>query len=421
MSYVNLKYKPAPSDLICEFYVEPARGRTVKFAAENIAAESSIGTWTDVSTSKPYIKKLAAHVFSIRKHENGFLVKIAYPLELFEYNNIPQILSSVAGNIFGMKVVNNLRLDDMHLSKEIVKSFRGPKFGIAGVRKLLKVKNRPLLGTIVKPKLGLRTEDHAKVAYDAWSGGCDIVKDDENLSNQKFNQFEKRLTQTLKMRDRAERETGERKVYMINVTAETNEMIRRARLVKKHGGEYAMVDIITSGFSSLQTLRNADIGLVLHGHRAMHAALTRNKRHGISMLVIAKLIRLIGLDQLHTGTIIGKLEGGKEIIDIDQELRSKRIKEHHDVLQQDWFGLKPVFPVCSGGLHPGHVPKLVKFFGKDIIIQMGGGIHGNKLGSRLGAVSARQAIDAVMNNISLENYAKTHPELKSTLNQFCQK
>lgn len=418
MPYVNLNYKPKASDIVCEFYMEPARDITIWFAAENVAAESSVGTWTDVKTSKPYVARLGAKVYKIKRHGKGAYIKVAYPVDLFEYDNVPEIMSSIAGNIFGMKVVKNLRLEDVHLSKEIIKSFKGPKFGIKGIRKLLRVKKRPLVGTIVKPKLGLHTADHAKVAYDAWVGGCDIVKDDENLSAQKFNPFRQRLIQTLKMRNKAEKETGEKKVYMINVTAETKEMIKRAKMAKEHGSEYIMVDIITCGFSALQTLRNEDLGLVLHGHRAMHAAMTRNKKHGISMLTISKLIRLIGLDQLHTGTIVGKLEGGKEIIDIDQELREKKIKEHHNILQQDWFHLKPVFPVSSGGLHPGHVPKLVQYFGKDLIMQFGGGVHGHPDGTTAGTRAVRQAVEAVMKNTSLERYAKNHKELAEALKKW---
>ena len=169
---------------------------------------------------------------------------------------MPNILSSVAGNVFGLKALKNLRLLDIQMPKTLITSFKGPAFGIAGIRKLLKVPERPLVGTIIKPKLGLNTKDHAKVAYDAWSGGCDIVKDDENLSSQKFNPFEERLTQTLESRDKAQKETGERKVYMINITAETNLMIKRAESVLAQGGEYVMVDILTCGWSALQTLRD---------------------------------------------------------------------------------------------------------------------------------------------------------------------
>ena len=400
MSYVNLGYKPKKDDLICKFCVEPHGKRSVKDVSEHVAAESSTGTWTRVHTEKRYIQELYAKVFDIKKN----IVQIAYPLKLFEYGNIPQILSSIAGNIFGMKLVKNLRLLDVNFPKKLAKSFPGPKFGVAGVRKLLKVKDRPLIGTIIKPKLGLKTVDHARVAYDAWIGGCDIVKDDENLTNQRFNPFQRRVIKTLRMRDLAEHRTGEKKIYMPNVTAETNEMIKRAEFVKDCGGEYVMIDIITAGFSAVQTLREMDLGVVIHAHRAMHAAFTRNPKHGISMLVVAKLSRLAGMDQLHIGTGVGKMEG-----------EMKEICEIKDALQNEWHGIKPVFAVCSGGLHPGHVPKLVENLGYDIIIQMGGGIHGHPSGTSSGAKAARQAVDAVIQGISLKEYAKTHKELSEAM------
>jgi ribulose-bisphosphate carboxylase large chain len=416
MSYIDLKYKPDKNDLVCLFRIEPEKRMSIKKAAEDVAAESSIGTWVTVSTMIPRIKKLGAKVFEIKRK----YVKIAYPLELFEPGNMPQILSSIAGNIFGMKVVKNLRLEDVEWPFEIIKSFKGPLYGIEGVRKLLKIPKRPLCGTIIKPKLGLNEEEHAKAAYEAWAGGIDIVKDDENLSNQSFNNFAKRVLETLKMRDKAEKETGERKVYMPNITAEIDTMLERANFVKEAGGEYAMVDIVTVGWSALENLRNAneDLKLVLHGHRAGHAAFTRGK-HGISMVVVADVVRLIGIDQLHIGTIIGKMEGVKEeILTIDEEIEKNLIMERSHRLAEDWHNIKPVFAVCSGGLHPGLVPYLVKTLGNDIIIQAGGGIHGHKLGTRSGAKAMRQAIEATLNNISLKEYSKNHKELNIALKQW---
>jgi len=414
--YADLKYEPEKDDLICEFRIEPSKGISVKEAAEHIAAESSIGTWVTVKTMSDRIRKLGAKVFETKEN----YVKIAYPLELFEPGNMPQILSSIAGNVFGMKVVKNLRLEDVEWPYELVKSFKGPLYGIEGVRKLLKIWDRPLCGTIIKPKLGLNEEEHAKVAYDAWTGGIDIVKDDENLSSLSFNNFEKRILETLKMRDKTEKETGERKMYMPNITAEIDKMLERANFVKESGGEYVMVDIITVGWSALETLRNAneDLKLVLHGHRAGHAAFTRGK-HGISMVVVADVARLIGLDQLHIGTIVGKMEGVKEeILAIEDEIEKKIIKEKSHSLAEDWHNIKPVFAVCSGGLHPGLVPYLVKTLGKDIIIQAGGGIHGHRLGTKAGAKAMRQAIDATLNNIPLKQYSKNHKELKIALEQW---
>jgi ribulose-bisphosphate carboxylase large chain len=399
IDFVDLKYTPDETDVLCTFSIEP-NGVSMEEAAGAVAAESSIGTWTELKTTKPYVEKLAAHVYGIKAK----VAKIAYPIELFETNNMPNILSSISGNVFGLRTLKNLRFDDVLFPDKLVKSFKGPKYGVNGIRKLLKIYDRPLVGTIIKPKLGLKTKDHAEVAYQAWVGGCDIVKDDENLSSQKFNPFEKRLVQTLEKRDKAEEKTGEKKVYMINVTAETEEMVRRAELVLKNGGEYAMIDILTCGFSALQTFREKDFKLVIHAHRAGHAAVTKSHRHGISMRVLSKVARIVGVDQLHVGTVVGKMFETKE-----------EVAENCEALKVGMGGIKKVMPVASGGLYPALVPALVKFFGKDFIIQAGGGIHGHMNGTESGAKAMRQALDATLKGVALEDYAEKHTELKAAL------
>ena len=415
--YTDLKYKPAASDLVCEFRIEPAAGVKFQTVAEAVASESSVGTWTEIQTAGKAVMKKAAKVFSLTPP----CAKIAYPVELFEPGNMPCILSSIAGNVFGMKVAENLRLEDIHWPPALMKSFKGPLYGVPGVRKLLKVPKRPLCGTIIKPKLGLGWKEHAKVAYDAWIGGLDIVKDDENLTSQSFNRFDERVKETLRLRDKAERETGERKMYMANVSAETNEMLRRARLIKKLGGEYMMVDVLTVGWAGLQTLRddNEDLKLVIHAHRAGHAALTRNPKHGISMLVLAEICRLIGVDQVHIGTAVGKMEGGeKEVVMIGEEIEGKIMHPNGHALMEDWGKIRPVFAVCSGGLHPGMIPALVRMLGKDIIVQAGGGVHGHPGGTVAGAKAVRQAIDAVMAGIALPDYGRTHKELGAAVKKW---
>lgn len=419
LNYINLKYKPNKNDVVCEFYVEPNKC-SLKEAAQNVALESSIGTWTTISTMNPTVaKKLRPSVFHINNKTK--IVKIAYPAGLFEKGNMPSILSSIAGNIFGMRVVKNLRLEDINFPESMVKSFPGPRHGIEGIRKFTKVKKRPLIGTIVKPKVGLSEKQHAEVAYQAWLGGLDVVKDDENLVSMDFNNFEKRAKLTLAAKRKAEKITGEKKIYMANVTAETFEMLRRADVVKKLGGEYIMVDIMTVGFGALQTLRNK-CDRFLHAHRAMHAAVTRNKKHGISMLVIAKISRLIGMDQLHVGTAhVGKMVGGvKEIVDIEENIEQSLIREDDagHVLEQKWFGMKPVLAVASGGLHPGGIPKVIERMGTNIVIQLGGGVHGHPDGTYKGAVAARQALDAAMKGIPLKEYAKTHEELAKAIKKW---
>ena len=400
IDFVDLKYEPAETDLICTYLIEP-EDIGLREAAGGVAAESSIGTWTELTTNEPYMAKLAACVFKIE----GNSAKIAYPIELFEQGNMPNILSSIAGNVFGLRALKNLRLNDMEMPDKLVKSFKGPKFGIEGIRNLLKVSKRPLVGTIIKPKLGLKTSDHARVAYEAWAGGCDVVKDDENLSSQQFNAFEERVVKTLDERDKAEEETGERKVYMANITAETETMLKRAEYVLDHGGRYVMVDILTCGWSTLQTLRDKNLKLVIHAHRAGHAAFTKSQKHGIAMRVIAKVSRIIGVDQLHVGTIVGKMSETK-----------KDVLENIEGLKMDIAGLKPVLPVASGGLHPRLVPALMEYFGKDFVIQAGGGIHGHSNGTFSGATAMRQAVEATMQEKILDEYAENHKDLKLALN-----
>ncbi|MCX6777896.1 MAG: type III ribulose-bisphosphate carboxylase [Candidatus Micrarchaeota archaeon] len=402
MDFVDLRYKPEKNgDVVTTVYVE---SKDLKKAANEIAAESSVGTWTKISTMKERVmRNLAARVFSIRKEGGGAVMKIAYPVELFEDGNVPQILSDIAGNIFGMKGVDNLRLLDFEIPDKYARSFKGPEFGMEGVRRIMGTsKNRrPHIGTIVKPKVGLNPKETAKVAYDAWAGGIDFVKDDENLTSQTFCKFEERIARVLEAKEKAESETGKKKMYAANITASSEVMLGRAEFVKAHGGNCIMVDIITAGFSGLQFIRNQKLGMVIHGHRAMYAAFARNKRHGIAMLPLAKLARMAGVDQLHIGAVVGKMEGGRgEVLGIHKTINGK------------WAGLKPVFSVCSGGLAPENVPDLVRIFGNDIVIQAGGGVHGHPNGTRAGATALLQAVEAAVRGIPLDKYAKTHEELR---------
>lgn len=423
LEFLDLKYKPKSTEVVVQYKAEPQKGIPLKSLCEYIAGESSIGTWTKINTMNPKIAKtLKPHVFYV--NEKTLQIKIAYPEKLFEVGNMPGIMSSIAGNIFGMKEIKGLRFEDFSLTKTHVKAFRGPQFGIQGIRKMTKVNKRPFVGTIVKPKVGLTSAQHAKVAYDSWAGGLDIVKDDENLTSMNFNQFDKRMKLTFKARDKAEKETGEKKLYFANITAPYNEMIRRAKLVKKLDGEFVMYDVLTAGWSALQGIRDfcQDNKLAIHAHRAMHGALTRNHEMGISMLALAKTYRLIGVDTLHIGTAgIGKMHGSKdEELTIEQEIEFKRIKENMNakILNQDWYGLKPVLAVASGGLSPLLLPQVMKVMGNDIVLQGGGGVHGHPKGTINGAAAFRQAVDATMDDISLNEYSKTHKELAEAIHKW---
>jgi ribulose-bisphosphate carboxylase large chain len=422
VNYVNLDYIPNDKDLIAMYYVELSpECKNLEQACEEIAKESSIGTWTEIATlSADIAERLKPSAFYIDPKNN--VVKIAYTEELFEAGNLPQILSAIAGNIFGMKVLKHLRLLDIRFPKDIIEKYKGPKYGIDGIRKQTKIRDRPLLGTIVKPKVGLNEIEHANLCGKAWKGGLDIVKDDENLTSMRFNKFERRITETLKIKEKIESETGEGKFYMPNITAPLTTMKKRADFVIDSGGKYVMVDIVTIGFSALQEIRDylENKEVILHAHRAMHAAFTRNKKHGMTMLVLAKLMRLIGLDQLHTGTVVGKMEGGRqEVLEINKIITKQKIVGNDlSSLDQEWYNIKPILPVASGGLSPLDAPELMKILGKDIVYQFGGGCHGHPDGTEAGARAIRQAIDAVLENSNLKEYAKTHTELARAIKKW---
>ncbi len=399
LSYLHLGTKPKPNEIVTTLRVLSSKGLSLKRTAEEIAAESSIGTWTTVGTlNKKTFNKLSARVIYINYATQ--IIKIAYPMDLFEKGNIPQLFATVAGNIFSMKILKSLRIEDIYFPDEYINSFPGPAFGIKKIRGLFKAKDRPLVGCIIKPKVGLTPKETAKLAYDVFSNGVDLIKDDETLTNMTFCKFEQRVKEVSKARDKAEKDTRSKKEFIFNVTAPYETMIERAKLVKKYGGHVIMIDVITTGFSALQSFRNRNLGLIIHGHRAGHSALTDD----ISMLVVSKLVRMSGVDEFHTGTVVGKMDGKK-----------KDIIEINDFLRRDWGKLKKVMPVASGGLHPRLIEKLVKILGTDLIINFGGGIHGHPKGSAKGSMAAKQSIDAAAQGIKNTVYARDHKELDQAL------
>jgi ribulose-bisphosphate carboxylase large chain len=416
IGFIDLSYKPKYNhEIIATFYVEP-NGLKFNEAAEAVAGESSIGSWTDLSTlNMKLAQRIKARVFSLNAKTK--IIKIAYPLDLFELGSIPQFLSSIGGNIYSMKAIKNLRLLDVEFPEKYIKSFQGPAFGVQGIRKVLKIKKRLILGSIIKPKVGLNPDEQAALSYEVWKNGIDLIKDDENLTDMSFNRFEERVRKVLKMRRKVEKETGKVKVYSANITGRPDIMLERAKFVKKHGGQVVMVDIVSTGLDNVQYLRKQNLGLIIHGHRAGHSMFTRNPKHGMTMLVLAKLARLAGVDQLHTGTVVGKMEGtAGEVMTINELLREDW--RHYNVLREDWSSMKPTLPIASGGMHPGLLPKLVEILGQDLIANFGGGIHGHAEGSAAGARACAQAAEAVQKGIKLSKYAECCSELKQALDQW---
>ncbi|MFH0737466.1 MAG: type III ribulose-bisphosphate carboxylase [Candidatus Micrarchaeota archaeon] len=416
--FVDYGYKPAKDDLVALFYFEPDNGITVKEAVGRIASESSTGTWTTLFKMPPRMRKLQATAY----HVEGNLVKIAYPIGLWEEGNAVQLLSGMAGNIFGMKALKNLRLIDATLPPSYLKHYKGPHFGMEGIRKMMKVSKRPLTGAVPKPKVGFSAAEHAQIGFETWMGGFEFVKDDENLTSMSFNRFDERVRLMTKMRDKAEKLTGERKSAFINISADTETMKKRADMLADNGWNFCMVDVVVAGTAATMTMRDycSDIGLAIHAHRAMHAAFTRNPKHGITMQYLAKIMRLVGVSSLHSGTAVGKLVGNeREVTSVADTLREKKVKALKGVLQdQDWGHIKSAFPVSSGGLHPGLVPDVLKIYGNDLFLLVSGGIHGHPKGTRAGAKATMQAVEAHMEGESLQEKAKRHIELREALEKW---
>jgi ribulose-bisphosphate carboxylase large chain len=403
--FLDLEYEPDDDDLVCEFTIDPADGMSMEAAASRVASESSNGTWAALSVDEDELTDLGAVAYVIGNDDR---VSVAYPAALFERGSMAQILSCIAGNIMGMKAVDSIRLEDCFWPETIVDGFPGPQFGTSVATEKLDAGDRPVLATVPKPKVGLSTDAHVQIAEDAWRGGVDLLKDDENLTDQPFNPFEERVSRALAKAEELTEETGEKKDYLVNITAETEEMIRRAEFVHQHGGGFVMVDVVTAGWSAVQTVREhcEDMDLAIHAHRAMHAAFDRMDHHGVSMRVLAQVARLCGVDHIHTGTAgLGKLEN-EDTPGINAWLKS------------DLYETNDVLPVASGGLHPGVTDALVDALGTDIAIQAGGGIHGHPDGTEAGARALRQSVEAAMADVPLGEYAEDHPELATALDKW---
>ncbi len=395
-------------DVIATYYFRPRSDTKPDQAAQAICEEETTGTWTDISTRTGYVKRLDGSVESVKAQGKGYITRIRYPVEIFEPGNIAQYLSVVAGNLFGLGRLEAVRLLDVEYPDPLIIPFKGPKFGIAGVRKMIGSTNRPHVGTIIKPKVGLTPEDTAAVAYEAAIGGVDLIKDDETLTDQAFCPIEKRLPLVMKRLVDAKDETGREVLYAVNITTRADQIVERALRAIDLGANMIMIDIFTSGFGALQALgEDPRIKVPIHVHRTMHAAFTRNPEHGIAMRSLAHIIRLIGADQLHTGTVSGKMSHD-----------APEVKASIEVLTCNCHGMKPTFPVSSGGLHPGKVAHELATLGTDIILQAGGGIHGHPDGTAAGACAMRQAVDAFMAGVSAQEYAKDHYELERALKQW---
>lgn len=405
MSYLHLDEGTNPDEyVVCKYRV--TTDLPMEKAAEAIAAEQSTGTWTGISTlDKSIFDTLGARVTEI----NGDMVAVEFPVDDFsiEVGSVPQILSVIAGNLFGLGALKAVRLEDVSFPKAITSQFKGPKFGADGIRKALGRPEKPLVGTIVKPKIGLSPEKTADYVYEAGSGGLTNSKDDETLVDQPFCPIEARTVAVSEALDRLAEE-GHLMMHAINVSTRGDKIVELAEKVQSWGAREIMVDVITCGFGAVQALaEDPSIKVPIHVHRTMHGAMTKDPHHGVAMLPITKLVRMCGGDALHIGTLgVGKMSGSSGE---DTNLKA---------CLGDDVPYRTMMPVCSGGVYPGIVGAIIERAGFNVQIQAGGGVAGHPGGVKAGAMGMCQAVDAAFEGIPAEKYAETHRELREALDRW---
>ena len=406
MGYWEPDYEPKPTDLIALFRITPQEGVDEIEAAAAVAGESSTATWTVVWTDRltacEKYRAKAYRVDPVPNTEGQFFAWIAYDIDLFEPGSIANLTASIIGNVFGFKAVKALRLEDMHIPVAYLKTFQGPATGVVVERERLDKFGRPLLGATTKPKLGLSGRNYGRVVYEGLKGGLDFMKDDENINSQPFMHWRDRFLYVMEAVNKAQAATGEVKGHYLNVTAGTmEEMYERAEFAKELGSVIVMIDLVI-GYTAIQSMakwaRRND--MILHLHRAGNSTYSRQKNHGMNFRVICKWMRMAGVDHIHAGTVVGKLEGDPLMIKgfYDTLLCDTRRAslEHGLFFDQDWASLNKVMPVASGGIHAGQMHQLIHYLGEDVVLQFGGGTIGHPMGIQAGATANRVALEVMV-------------------------
>ena len=383
-----------------------------------LAIEQSTGTWVAVPGETPEVRRhhvaKVLGVYEVPDYEFGvppsietrnWIIQVAYP-QVNIGSQIPMLLTSVVGNI---SMGGDIKLLDIRFPEKFVAGFTGPKFGIAGVRDVLGVPKRPLLNNMIKPCTGYPLEVGAELFRQASMGGCDIIKDDELIADASFNSVEGRVKRYMEIEREVFEETGEHTLYTVNITDKVPKVFDNAKRAVGLGCNALMVNYLAVGLPVLQALsEDPSINVPVLAHMDVAGAMYMSPLHGMSShIVLGKLPRLAGAD-----IVVIPAPYGKAPVIPD---KFKNVAKN---LTFPLYDLKPTFPMPSGGITPSMVPKAIADLGNDIVIGSGGGIHAHPQGPIAGGKAFRQAIDATVNGITLEEYAKEHPELDGVLKQW---
>ncbi len=418
--------------VLCAYIMKPKAGfGTYLETAAHFSAESSTGTNVEVCTTDDFTKGVDALVYEIDEEKE--LMKIAYPVDLFDRNIIDgramvaSFMTLTIGNNQGMGDVEYAKMVDFYVPPKYLRLFDGPSMNIQDMWRVLgrDIDNGGMVvGTIIKPKLGLRPQPFADACHMFWLGG-DFIKNDEPQGNQVFAPLKETITLVADAMRRAQDETGQAKLFSANITADDPaEMIARGEFILETFAENAdhvafLVDGYVAGGTAVTAARRNFPGQFLHYHRAGHGAVTSpQSRRGYTAFVHCKMSRLLGASGIHTGTMgYGKMEGDARDTNIAYMI--ERDSADGPYFHQEWQGMKATTPIISGGMNALRLPGFFDNLGHSNVIQTsGGGAFGHLDGGTAGAKSLHQAHDAWKAGVDLIEYAREHKELARAFESF---
>lgn len=398
-------------------------------AAAVIAGEASTATFVKLTgqTAERVERMHAARVESISERDAGETpslpvarptkgrfrraeVTISWPLTNTG-PSIPNILAAVAGNLFECREVTGLRLLDLDLPAALLRTYQGPQFGIAGTRDLAGVHGGPLIGTIIKPSVGLTPAETAELVEKLVDGGIDFIKDDELMGDPPHCPFEDRVRAVMEVIQRHLARTGRRPMFAFNITGEIDEMLARHDVVVREGGSCVMVSLNWVGTTGVARLRR-HATLPIHGHRNGWGFFNRCPALGFEFKAWHKVHRLAGADHIHVNGIRNKFsESDESVIASARACLAPLFANHQDPL--------PVMPVFSSGQTVHQAADTFAAIGSvDLIHAAGGGIMAHPGGIAAGVAALRQAWEAAVAGVPLAEFARSHPHLRDAMEKF---
>ncbi|TYP72643.1 2,3-diketo-5-methylthiopentyl-1-phosphate enolase [Paenibacillus methanolicus] len=370
--------------------------------ALGIAVGLTVGSWTDLPEArKAEMEKHLGKVISVTVHESEGAkpgeryadLKIAYPDVNFS-RDIPALLVTAFGKL---SMDGRIKLLDLEFSESFASAFPGPKFGLAGVRELLGVHDRPLLMSIFKSVIGHDLEGLREQFYKQALGGVDLIKDDEILFENPLTPLEKRVETCMAAARLAEQETGQKLLYAVNLTGPTSQLVANAKRAVAAGANALLFNVLAYGYDALHMLSSdPEINVPIAAHPSLAGAFYPSPHYGIAApLLLGKLMRLAGADLVLFPSPYGSVVMPKE-----ENLAVQA------ALINPALPVRASMPVPSAGIHPGLVPLILRDFGRDVVVNAGGGIHGHPMGTAAGGQAFRQAIAAAEQGLSLPEAAK---------------